>query len=184
MKRAFTLVEILVSMAIISALVGLGIVSLSQFRRTMEADQAGDAIMAGIKETKNLAKNNSVNGITSGSEMLNKNFAYKLTFEGNTVYRQLCSKGFTDPWGSPNCLGTKVDLKPSSFSNVLLAPQADSPCDIVYIENLTEKMYAFKSTVPTTEVTSPCKIDLVFKDNSEKYRTLVIKPANGNYSIN
>src|SRR3972149_11416470 len=89
-KTAFTLVELLVVMAIIGAMLAMGIYAMVQFRRTIQLQQATSQILGIIKETQNLAKNNTLaKDVTADPNFNNLSFGYFLVFKDFNIYRTL-----------------------------------------------------------------------------------------------
>ncbi len=188
-SKAFSVIEILVVLAITAVLIGLSIFGMLQFRRVVEADQAVNDLVSVIKETKTRAKNNTVdtkNGFVA-ADMIDHNYGYFLQFDSLQVKRYTCKKPRNQSvWvPSTDCLTSNGEkLKKESFSNVGFDNLA--VCDGILIENLTEKVIVYIGNSPL--LASPLlQIYIVFNDdsnvNTRIFRKLNIVPATGDISI-
>lgn len=179
-KKAFSLIEILVVLLIISGLIGIGIYSMLQLRRVLEADQATKEFITIIKETKNLAKNNSINFEADKSQLLTHNFGYKLIFKDETIYRALCKKSFDGTWNQAIC-DTPIELKSSRYGNILLQT-INNNCNEVIFENLTEKMYFITNNTLLAE--DECRIKIIFADDpTQRYKDILFTKLGSEYAI-
>lgn len=180
--KAFSVLEILIVLLIIGALIGLGVYSLLQLRRVLEADQATKDFISIIKETKNLAKNNSINEDTDKARLLTHNFGYKLLFNNNTISRALCRKPFGYAWDSASVLCDEaINLKNSRYGNILLEPIANN-CNAVIFENLTEKMFLLRDN--TLILDNQCRIKIIFADDTtQRYKDILFTKLGSEYAI-
>ncbi len=179
MKKAYTIIEVLVVMSIITVLMTLALLGLTELRRVLDADQATKDILSQIKETKNFAKNNNVSQETNRKNLINRQYGYRLQFIDGTIKRSLCNKEFSANWSSAICT-TPIDLKLSSYKNIRLQ-QANANCNTVIFENLTEKVEFLQNNIISNIET--CVIEIRLIDTDTKYRDLVFNRINGEYSV-
>lgn len=182
-NKAFSLVEIMIVLAIIGVLMGLGIYAMTQLRRTLEADQAVQDFSSIIKETEARAKNNTVPNGTAKSQLISNNYGYLLKFsEAEGIVRWVCHKALSDGWQDVvNDIETKCEARESliaaSYGNIKMKPDN---CNSVIIENLTERMYFFDNS---TGVIGDCEVTVNLSNPSEYFRTLVFYDGNDSFAF-
>lgn len=177
MKKGYTIIEVLIVLAIIGVLLALSMAGLTQLNRVLQADQASKDFISIIKETKNFAKNNNVSQETDRTKLLTHQFGYKLDFSGGTIKRSLCNKVYGASWQGASCPDA-IDLKPQTYSNIIFKVVN---CDAVIFENLTETVAFMYSGLETS--INKCEIDIRFADDNSLYRVLTFNSLNGDYSI-
>jgi type II secretory pathway pseudopilin PulG len=190
-KKAYTILELLIVMGIVSVTVALSIYGMLQFRRLAEADQAVTDIVSSIKETKNRAKNNTIDTKNNLdlSILVKNNFGYLLKFDTDQVTRYTCTKLRTATWNAistTQCITNKEELKKSSFSNIGFE-SATPGCDGFLLENLTEKISITNVNVINAGITA-CTINVILKDDSNAvtkiFRRISVNTITGNITVN
>ncbi len=161
MKKGFTLLEVLIVMAIIGILIALGAGGMIIWRENTEASQATEEILSVFKEIQTKAKNNTIPSghITEPGQFAqvnSRNYGFFITKKmpdlpngSNLIYR-ICWKNIGDNWMNPTCLpGVGQSFISERYSNILFnmnpAPFADNPCVIngtqgIIVENLTGRV--------------------------------------------
>jgi len=209
MKPAFTLVEILVVLAIIAMLLGAAVNGLGQLRGNMEAEQATVQLMSYLQQQQNQAKNNVIDynnlppAVSSG--ISNKALATVIHFDSTTpsnvkIQQEYCWKdlGSAATWIAaittgkcttasdiPSIAGvTYTSLTPSPVP----VPALSNPCKYVVFENLTEQVYTYDSTntlLDNSSLHKSCRINIetqYFKNPNPPYKYLNFL-SNGSYNV-
>jgi len=203
MKQGFSMLEILLVMAIIGVLLAIGTAGLTTLRVNMEAQQAINEVTSNIKDTQNKAQNDTVN-TTATIEQLKANvFGYQLFTAldpvSNTygIYRQFCMKPIqpASAWNthSSSCSSPEL-LKSASFSNIDVSnvnypgpPAVISGCQTgkyggILFENLTGNIYVFDSTGAVSS-SAKCVMSITIKTTSYNYAWIIFDSANGTYTL-
>lgn len=184
MKKAFSLLEILIVMVIIGLLIAIGAGGLIVFRENTEAEQATNEVLALLKETQTKAKNNTIpfshnQDSTQFAAAKNRNYAFIITstsVSGRLILqRRICWKPITTPetsWNSiildtTNCT-TVEDLIPPKFLNIEVENAGTygvpvnpicplTPPSAIVFENLTGKIF---NKTDSTEAALNCRFAL------------------------
>jgi prepilin-type N-terminal cleavage/methylation domain-containing protein len=154
MKRlnGFTLVELIIVMALFAAIVGIGITSFSNANKSSTVSEAAGDLASIIKETQNLAKNNSLPNSLNTSQKAKTIFYYVLTIEGNTVapYGKINRYifGKTDDVWNTDIFINEGNIKSKIFTNINYEWNVlGNVCKSIIFENLTGKMKAYSNPI-------------------------------------
>jgi len=188
MRKGFTLLEILIVMAIIGVLIGVGTSGLMRLRDTMSAEQGVNQLSSYLKSEKNRAKNNVIdegklraNGSGVFENMRDYMLGTKLLFNADgSIDNWLCWRALADGWNLSN--GSQcIEMLPVmpiggiKFSTDLISPF--ERCGYVLFENLTERIYL--------DTPGNCKINVITDIfQNPPYRQLVFYKTLGYYEIN
>ncbi len=193
MKKAFTLLEILIVMTIIGLLIAIGTGGLLVLRENTEAEQATNEVLALLKETQTKAKNNTIpfshnEDPAQFAAAKNRNYAFIITsatVDGRLILqRRICWKPITTPetsWNSialttTNCTTTD-DLIPPRFQNIELENAGTygvpvnpacplTPPSAIVFENLTGKIF---SKTDSSESPLNCRFALRIDSQNVNY---------------
>lgn len=182
-KTAFTLLEILVVMAIIAVIMYMIVQSMANFRRSVELQQASDQIVAAVNETKNFASNNilpdDVNILPDGKEI----YAYRLTPSGNNVIRDVCSKtigNLSNEWKC-NISNRKDKLISDFLQNVVIEGSGCS--DTILITMTNDWQYKEQSHDITYSDAEFCEFTLAHKEDMRVFRTFVFHAEKNTFEV-
>lgn len=156
MKNGFTLLEVLIVMAIIGILIALGARGMIIWRENTEASQATEEILAAFKEIQTKAKNNTIpfehiDNQVEFAQVNSRNYGFMITTDSikghNLIYR-ICWKDLSNGWDAAICSNINTQkLIPQRYSNITInlfpGLYVDTPCEIdkgIIIENLTGKI--------------------------------------------
>ncbi|KXK26584.1 MAG: hypothetical protein TR69_WS6001000590 [candidate division WS6 bacterium OLB20] len=147
---AFSLFELLIVMAIIGLTATLAIFGFVSFQRTVTFSQSVNEVLSVIKETRNLAKSNTLpkDIVLNTTNTQTRVYAYNLSFRNNQLTRSLCYRtiGATDT--SWTCEpSTAEQLKSSIYGDIEYVLSGGGCYDVLF-ESLTGDMKA--STQATT----------------------------------
>lgn len=173
-KRGFTLLEILVVMAIIAVLLYMLVRVMANFRRTVELQQASDLIVSSINETKNYSANN----ILPDQVIIDKDsiYAYRLLPTTNNIERKVCEKYMSAGW---NCdISIKKDLFLDMGDKIVLTPEG---CDSILLINLTSDWQV--GTYGTYVDTSSCVIKMSHRDDSDVFRKFIFDSTKNTFEV-
>ena len=184
-KNGFSLIEMLVVMAIVGMLFGVGTAGLMRLQDTMRAEQGVNQLSSILKSEKNKAKNNVIDEAVLKSTnptvfrdlnnyILGTKLRFDITNHPGIVYKSLCWRDLTLAWGIfGNCTAEEeISLVGGiSFAN------PTSPlygCQNVLFENLTEQIYLFPKRDCTLDIITgifynPALRQLKFYDNLGNY---------------
>lgn len=176
-KKGYTLLEILVVMAIIAVLLYMLTRMMANFRRTVELQQASDMIISSINETKNY----SINNILPDGEIVDKDYiyAYKLEIDStNNLKRSACKKKPTEFYWQCE-LGAKVDYFLQNMSNKIVFI-GNNDCESIFLINLTGDWQ-------TGDVASfpngTCRIEMSHRDDSDIFREFIFNSEKNTFEI-
>jgi len=174
-KKGYTLLEILVVMAIIAILLSMLIQVMANFRRTIELQQASDLITSSVNETKNYAANNVLpDGIVIDDESI---YAYQLVPQSNDIERRVCQKiGNSIFWDCT--ISTKVDNFISLENNNVLLNTVG--CDSIILINLISDWQVENSGTYSDSI---CEIELSHKTNPEVFRRFIFDGAKNTFEV-
>lgn len=180
--RGFTLLEILISMAILGTLAVLGIWGILTLRRSVELQQSTNDLVSVIKETRSTAKNNT---ITKNVDTDNYIYGYVLEFTPNSIQRFLCAKdinSLVDVW---NCItpGEQI-IADFLYTQINVVTSGSAQCKKILFENLTGEIRIITATPTASTPFSDgyCEIDLIHKQNSNK-KTVFVDSIKNSFGI-
>lgn len=178
-KLGFTLLEILVVLAIIAVLMYMIVQVMANFRRSVELQQASDQIVSAVNETKNFASNNILPDDVDVDDT--KIYAYRLAPAGNNIARDVCSKtaSSSSPWDCS--VSTKQDFLVADFlQNIIITPQG---CvDALLINMTNDWQYTPASAVDYTDIGS-CQFELSHKQDNRIFRTFVFDATKNTFEV-
>jgi len=176
-KTAFTLLEILVVLAIISTLLYMIVQSMSNFRRSVELQQASDQIASSINETKNFASNNILpDDVVVENDKI---YGYRLTpnAENNNIVREVCSKVVDSPTWDCSISSRKDYLIADFLQNVIIVPQG---CINILLINMTND-WLYEVDGSGFLDTGLCHLELSHKQDIRIFRTFVFDAKNNTF---
>ncbi len=171
-KTAFTLLEILVVLAIISVLLYMIVQGMSNFRRSVELQQASDRIVSAINETKNFASNNILPDDVVIED--NKIYGYRLTpnVENNNIVREVCSKVVGSLTWDCSISSKKDDLVTGGsvqLQNIIITPQG---CTSALLVNMTND-WLYEDINSGFVDQNYCVFELSHKQDMRIFRTFI-----------
>lgn len=174
-KKGYTLLEILVVMAIIAFLLAMLIQVMANFRRTIELQQASDLIVSSVNETKNYAANNVLpDGLVIDNNSI---YAYRLFPQSNDIERRVCQKiGNSLTWDCS--ISTKIDKFVDVQNNNIVLNTVG--CDSILLINLISDWQVGSSGVYSDSV---CQIELSHRTNSQIFRKFIFNGAKNTFEI-
>lgn len=172
-KRGYTLLEILVVMAIIAILLSMLVSVMADFRRTVELQQASDFIASSINETKNYAANN----ILPDQVIIDKDsiYAYQILPTSNNLERRICEKYRSSSWDCT--ISGKIDMFLDMDDKIVLNPVG---CDSILLINLTSD---WQVGTYGTYGDNSCVIEMSHRDDSDIFRKFVFDGKNNTFEI-
>lgn len=176
-KTAFTLLEILVVLAIISTLLYMIVQSMSNFRRSVELQQASDQIASSINF---IIFNNHIiwkNIVTS--KVFSFIYGYRLTpnAENNNIVREVCSKVVDSPTWDCSISSRKDYLIADFLQNVIIVPQG---CINILLINMTND-WLYEVDGSGFLDTGLCHLELSHKQDIRIFRTFVFDAKNNTF---
>lgn len=175
-KKGFTLLEILVVMAIISILLYMLVRVMANFRRTVELQQASDLIISSINETKNFSANNVLpDGLIRDDKNI---YAYRLVPQSNNIERKICQKISTSTiWDCS--VSSKIDkLLNINNNKIILTPDS---CDSILLINLINDWQIGNTGTYNTDTT--CKIEMSHQEDPDIFRKFVFNGAKNTFEV-
>jgi prepilin-type N-terminal cleavage/methylation domain-containing protein len=153
--KAFTMMELLIVMAIVGLLLAAGSAGLLRLQASMAAEQATNQLLSFIKVEQNNAKNNVVevaklpeNLADPTKDVRNHQFDYvfgiRFEFNENSTFtKSICwreietTTGWPSPTDTRNCQTAETIVIPgiTKYANI-----SGSYCKDIIFENLTEKI--------------------------------------------
>lgn len=187
-KNGYSLLELLVVMAIVAILFGVGTAGLMRLQETMRAEQGVSQLSSILKSEKNKAKNNVIDesvlktglGVAVFNNLNNYMLGTRLSFEvGNPsiIHKSVCWRELSSNWvgfgSSTNCI-LEEDI--SLIGGIYFTNPLSNACQNVLIENLTEKIYL--------DSMNECSLDIVTSTfSTPPLRQLFFNKALGTYEI-
>ena len=174
-KNAFTLLEILVVMAILAILLFMMVRVISAFRRNVEVQQASEQIVAGINQTKNFSVNNILpDDVTLRTDSI---YAYKLTpsAENDNIVRTICGQSvISSSWEcspSASISDSEQYLVSDYVDNIVLTTEG---CQSMLLVNLVSDWKIEDENIDGNfRDDIACSIKLSHKNDDRVYRTFV-----------
>ena len=146
--NGFTLLEIMVVLAIFAVLFGLGVVAYTNYLRSSMLNEASNQVITVLKETQNMAKNNTLPKNQDASARLQNKYYYVIEFKDNNIVRYLLSLNNVGKWGTvamESKLKLDVPIKSASYG------KSNTECSLIMFEMLTGKLHVWKAPaqIPT-----------------------------------
>jgi len=191
----FTLFEIIIVLAIIGAILGIGIYTMSQMYKSTQLSEAAGDVLSILKETQNMAKNNTIPKVVpSGVDKANSVFYFVLEFTnsasapyGNINRYTYARKNGV--WSPTTALDTKSNLKSRLINSGVNYSKTSGECKFVMFEALSGdmKVYASTSTIVPIDLIynstlNECKISVSLA-NETTVKYLYINAGKGNFGI-
>ena len=199
---AFTLIEIIVVLVIFSSILGLGLVAFTSYSRTSVLTEATGDVVAVLKETQNMAKNNSIPKPTGtpGQDNLDSIYYYLLEITNTpgssprgVINRYLYTRvnnGISYSFG--NVLDTETAIQSKLIGSVTYGSGSATQPICVLFEALTGKIWVMQAsptcdtqaivnqvfTNGTTQLTVKVNIP-----NNTLFKTVYINPVEGNFGV-
>jgi prepilin-type N-terminal cleavage/methylation domain-containing protein len=197
-KKAFTLMEIIVVLAIMAVILGLGInMFISMSKSTTMTEATGDVISI-LKETQNMAKNNNLPKTETAMLKAQSVYYYVVEFKSSAtspygninryLFRKKSGVWDTSP---TNPIQTESGIKSKALSNIVNYQKDTSECSYVMFENLTGRIFVSKGNTQATlnaentynEPTTDCKLTVNLATDSNFKKQIYINAANGTFGI-
>jgi prepilin-type N-terminal cleavage/methylation domain-containing protein len=196
-QKGFTLVELVVVLAIFAAIVGGGILSFSNANKSSTVSEAAGDLVSVIKETQNLAKNNSLPRSADSLQKARTIYYYVLTIEGGTVapYGKVSRYlfGKTDGEWNTDINVSEGNLKSKIFTNINYEWNVvGNGCKSIIFENLTGKMKAYNNPITNVATMSQgysanpinrCEFIVKMYDDDAYIKTVYVDLENSSYGI-
>lgn len=181
----FSLLEILVVMAILAILMAMLSRAITNFRQTSELQQVNDQIMSGINETKSYVNNNVLpKDINIQSTYI---YAYQLTISDDktNIIRKICSFDTNLPMNADawDCdISTRKDnLLSNQFKNIELSYSDE--CNGVLLINLTGDWQYLSKTDNSYKDSGSCKFLLRNNKSAKIFRKFVFDTTNNSFEL-
>jgi prepilin-type N-terminal cleavage/methylation domain-containing protein len=182
-KQAFTLLELLVVMAIMATMAGLGIQGLIIFRQTVQFQQTESDIITSLNTVRNMARNGVASQelkLTGGGLSNAVVDAYALHFvDGNySIYRCRITRAFSGDQASCTNL-EKANLKGESLTEVNVVPVDAEKCSTLLFIRLSGDVQSLPgSLVGGPDDTGECVFTISHSLNDQLQRDISIDLVN------
>jgi prepilin-type N-terminal cleavage/methylation domain-containing protein len=195
MKRpAFSLIEILVVLAIVAVLIGMGVVTLIGLRNRTLAKQAVDEFILNVNTLKNTARNSVVSDRPSGfnvgidddvivADKISKLDFYAMAFREGEYYQGECS----DETTFLTCQFQPGSMKSSSLTLIDMNPDDEQQCTAIIFSPTTGKFSFGKvdGNNLSLDTKGICTFNFVHKQSPDiRFRVAVDKEKNDIYLYN
>lgn len=162
--RAFTLIEVMVVLAIIAALSGLGITALIQFRNGVELNNGIFQLNSILQTAENNARNATSTGGTAGSTP----DYYVLEFGATSIQTKSCNKQGTS---GTTCTNNEVINEPAGVD---WYTTTTTPCVGIAYEKRSGDL-VFRQANGTIVTTGQCRISITITSNGSKTNQNLIR---------
>lgn len=187
---AFTLLELIIVMAIVGIMSALGIQGLVLFRQTTQFKQAEADVITVFNNVRNKARNSVASGsLVSDSTLLPDAVVdgYAIYFENDTYSLYRCDQ-FVNQWGvlMGDCEGglEEDDIKPRSLQEVNVFPLHSATCVGLFFERLSGEIYAMERTYrDSLENSGKCVYRIQHKGNEALQKDIVIDTNNNTSDV-
>lgn len=170
----FTLLEILVVMAIIAVLLYFLIQSIAIFRRNVILQQASDQVSTVLTETSNYAGNNI---LPDGFSVENdKIYGYAIAIENNNLVRKVCTKALiSNVWVCDNSTSETL------LEDVLISIRLNADCEGVLFINLSGDVKI--GSLGNFDSDGICTVELSHAEDTRIFRKIVFDGSKNNYEF-
>lgn len=183
---AFTLLELVVVMGIVSIMAALGIQGLIIFQQTVQFQQAETDIVTVLNDVRNRARNSVASNELADSTSLPNAVvdAYALGFAANNYSLRRCS--ITASFGNKqaSCINVEFpDMKPEVLTAVNIFPTDPGKCRAILFERLNANIAALPALVANLDEVGTCTIRIQHSNNPSLVREIVIDLGNNSSDV-
>lgn len=185
--KGFTLLELLVVMAIAAVVIGLGLVGMNLFRQTTQFQQAEVAFIADLRAAQNSARN-SVSSqvlVDAGNTPIQAQVdGYALFFSNDNYSIHHCFEQVTAFATQYDC-GTveEPDLKAGDFLDIEIRPLDFNKCRGLFFSRLSGNISAMENTLDTLDDVGVCEIRIQHLYNGSLSRVLSIDVSQNSINL-
>ena len=189
MKTAITLIEIVVVMAIIAVLVGLGLIGMNIFRRTAQLQSAYNDLSSNLSSYRNMARNSVPSVRKPGATDIDRIVdSYAVFFSNNDYHLYYCEDtgNILNQYSCENTPGLieRPNEKSGDHAAISISLRAiDLPrCSGILFERKTGSMYSMSSVLAAPQATGECRINVEHTENGN-VKTMIVDLTSNNFSI-
>lgn len=186
--KAFTLVEIMVVMAIIATLLVVGIGSFSLLRNSVELDQATNEFISIIRTMQNRARNSATSAVLAALNPTNPLLArvdgFAVYIDSTSQYSlRYCFASAGAGSTTYNCSGYELpNAKPATYSNITVQAVGGGSCNGIVFDKLSGDISGISSPNATAVDTGTCRYRLTHS-LLLSYREILVNLASNNIQI-
>ncbi len=173
-NSGFSLLELIVVLAILAVMGSLSVLGLLRFRQTAILKQASREFFSNIETARNKARNNTLStSKDSSSNVFNSKVdAYAIVLEGSNYSLYYCDKTSSIGAGTQDytCDVETADLKAQTFVDVAIAVDEESAyeCSGILFETVSGDMRLFNDIESVATVNNECTISVNFSNTNLK----------------
>lgn len=138
--KAFTILEIVISLSIGALLISLGLAGFYYFSRSTEFNQARSEIFLTIRDVQNRARNSV--GFNNNAPLTSQVEGYALFFNATALELRYCSAAANNAVACTQVLANNVVS--AQFDNLNFSPQPT--CSAIFFERISSNIYSLAAS--------------------------------------
>lgn len=174
----FTILELIVSLAVGALLLGLGLAGFVYFQRSTIFNQARNDYTLVLRDTQNKARNSV--SYNSSAPLTSQVLGYAIFIVSNNAQVRYCVAGSGTNLNCNGIIGNS--LTPQFANQLFISPQAS--CQRIFFERVTGAMYSLNVAGSEFSKSTPanCSVTLQHSQDSGLIRLFQFNFANGTFT--
>lgn len=186
---SFTLVELIVVMAISGIMIALGVQAMLLIRQSVQFQQTESDFISNLRSVQNMARNSVASAtLRSQGRSLPASMVdgYALVFDttGSNYSLRHCFRQTSGGTPRMDCSGAEsLNLKPNEYDDVVVVPLLQPKCRALFFERLTGKISAMNGQIAPLDNVGNCDYQVRHSYNNNLLRLISVDVRNGSITV-